>query len=124
MKATKINGGELEAARTTSLPTRPTAPTAFGGVGYTSRDMKAAFDKLPMLLAERYNLLIDDVSSHGEESLAASMPTGISEDHTLCDLFGDIRSGNLATYLNVGGESLYSILNRLMTAVFGEGIDE
>jgi hypothetical protein len=48
--------------------------------------------------------------------------TGLSEEHTLADLFGDIENGNLASYLKIGDGTLYSILNRLMTAVFGEGI--
>ncbi len=122
MNATKITDGELEAARVASLPTRPTAPTAFGGRGYTATEMKEAFDKLPLLLTERYNLLIDDALALGEGSLADSMPTGLSEEHTLADLFSDIGNGNLASYLKVGDATLYSILNRLMTAVFGEGI--
>lgn len=122
MNATKITDGELNEAKVASLPTRPTAPTAYGGRGYTATEMKAAFDRLPLLLAERYNLLIDDISSLGDGSLAGSVPTGLSEEHTLADLFGDIENGNLASYLKVGDGSLYSILNRLMTAVFGEGI--
>lgn len=122
MNATKITDGELNEAKVASLPTRPTAPTAYGGRGYTATEMKAAFDRLPLLLAERYNLLIDDISSLGDGSLAGSVPTGLSEEHTLADLFGDIENGNLASYLKVGDGTLYSILNRLMTAVFGEGI--
>ena len=124
MNATKITGQELENARVVSLPTRPTAPSAFGGKGYTSAEMKSAFDRLPMLLAERYNILIDDVCAIGEDSLAGSVPTGISEEHTLADLFIDVKNGNFASYLTVGNQSLYSILNRLMKSVFGEGIDE
>lgn len=122
MNATKITDGELCEAKISSLPTRPTSPTAYGGRGYTATEMKEAFDRLPLLLAERYNLLLDDISALGGGSLADSVPTGLSEEHTLSDLFGDIENGNLASYLKVGNATLYSILNRLMTAVFGEGI--
>lgn len=124
MNATKITDVELETASVASLPTRPTSPTAFGGRGYTPKEMKAAFDKLPLLLAERYNLLLEDVCALGEDSLAGAVPTGLSEEHTLSELFTDIKNGNLATYLTVGQKTLYSILDRLMKAVFGEGIDE
>ncbi len=122
MNATKITDGELCEAKISSLPTRPTSPTAYGGRGYTATEMKEAVDRLPLLLAERYNLLLDDISALGGGSLADSVPTGLSEEHTLSDLFGDIENGNLASYLKVGNATLYSILNRLMTAVFGEGI--
>ena len=122
MNATKITDGELNEARVASLPTHPTSPTLFGGRGYTATEMKEAFDRLPLLIAERYNLLIEDALSLGEESLAGSVPTGLSEEHTLSDLFSDVKNGNLASYLKVGNATLYSILNRLMTAVFGEGI--
>jgi hypothetical protein len=124
MNATRITDSEIAEAAVSSLPTRPTSPTAFGGKGYTSAEMKAAFDRLPLLLAKRYNSLLEDVESLGEGSLAESIPTGISEGHTLTDLFSDVKNGNLASYLRVGGESLHSIIARLLLAVFGEDINE
>ena len=66
--------------------------------------------------------ILDDVEALGEGSLTASIPTGIAEEHTLADLFSDVKNGNLASYLTVGEESLYSIINRLLLAVFGEGV--
>lgn len=122
MNATKITDTELNEAKVASLPTRPTSPTAFGGNGYTAAEMKAAFDRLPLLLAERYNLLLEDIAALGENSLADSVPTGLFEEHTLADLFCDIQNGNLASYFRIGNQTLYSILSRLMTEVFGEGI--
>ena len=124
MNSTKITDAEIDGLSVASLPTRPTSPTAFGGVGYTASELKAVFDRLPMLLVERYNSLIDDAESLGEGSLASSIPTGIDEGHTLADLFSDVSGGNLATYIKVGDESLYSVINRLLIAVFGEGINE
>ena len=121
MNATRITDEEITALSVASLPTRPTSPAAFGGGGYTAKEMKAAFDRLPLLLAKRYNSLLEDAEALGEGSLAASIPTGIAEGHTLSDLFADVENGNLATHLTVGDESLSSVINRLLEAVFGEG---
>ena len=123
MNATKITAEELALTTVAALPPRPNAPGAFGGAGYTSSDLKKVFDRLPLLLAERYNSLLDDVETVGEGSLAASIPTGISEDHTLSDLFSDVKNGNLAAYMKIGDKSLYSIINSLLFAVFGEGLE-
>lgn len=59
---TKILPSEIADIKISSLPTRPTAPTSFGGKGYTASDMKAAFDRLPLFIIERLNALIDDVT--------------------------------------------------------------
>ena len=34
------------------------------------------------------------------------MPTGIKDSHTLADLFNDVESGTMATYLTFLGKSL------------------
>ena len=62
MTAKKILEGEIENLKISSLPTRPTAPIAFGGKGYTTKEMKEAFDRLPLLVIERYNSLLNDIS--------------------------------------------------------------
>ena len=61
MKAKHITESEMQPLRIASLPTRPTAPSSFGGKGYTSTQMKEAFDLLPSLIASRYNDLLDDI---------------------------------------------------------------
>ena len=106
MTATKITAEEIEDLKVSSLPTHPTAPTAYGGKGYTAREMKEAFDKLPLFIIERFNALINDVKREGDGSLASSMPSGIRSNHTLADLLSDIKSGGLAAYLAVGNSSL------------------
>ena len=63
MTTNKITDSEIESLKVGSLPTRPTAPTAFGGRGYTATEMKAAFDKLPLKIIEEFNALIDDIAS-------------------------------------------------------------
>ena len=70
MKAKKLTEAEMAPLRIASLPTRPTANSSFGGKGYTSTEMKEAFDLLPNLIAERLNALIEDAL---DGSLAESM---------------------------------------------------
>lgn len=108
MKAKKIYNSDVRNILISSLPSRPTAPRAFGGGGLGADEMKAAFDRLPLYIIERYNELISDVNDLGDDSLAGAIPTGIKENHTLSSLFEDIGSGELATYFGFLGKSLLS----------------
>ena len=63
MNTKKITDSEIESLKVASLPTRPTAPTAFGGKGYTATQMKEAFDKLPLRIIEEFNLLIEEIGN-------------------------------------------------------------
>ncbi len=101
MNTQKILASEISELKISSLPSRPTAPTSFGGRGFTSREMKEAFDKLPLLIIERFNTLLDDISSSDENSLSAAISTGLSDGHTLKNLFSDITNGALAEILTV-----------------------
>ena len=96
MKATKITNADITPLRVSSLPSRPTAPKAYGGLGYTAAQMKSAFDAFPMFLANKFNALMTDITATGENSMAAAMKTGISSGHTLYDMFLDIKSGDFA----------------------------
>ena len=110
MKAKKIYNSDIADILISSLPSRPTAPRELGGRGYGAAEMKAAFDKLPLLIIEHFNALLSDVEGLGENSMAAAIPTGIKDGHTLHDLFEDIRTGELATYFGILGKSLLSHL--------------
>lgn len=114
MNTTKILQTEIDEVSVASLPPRPTSPILRGGLGYTSVDMRAAFDRLPLLIIERLNTLISDIESG---SIAEVISTGIDEEHTLNTLFSDIKNGNLASYLDVGGKSLATALAELREAV-------
>lgn len=116
MTAKKISGEEIADIKVASMPTRPSEECPYSYDGYGPEEIKAAFDRLPLYIIERYNRLIDDIESEGEESLAAAMKTGIREGHTLSDLYTDITNGNMASYLTVGGESLASVISRLIDA--------
>lgn len=108
MNTTKITDDEIKDLKISSLPVRPNTPTAFGGKGYTSSQMRAAFDRLPLLIIERFNSLLDDVCDESGAGIAASIPTGIFDQHTLADLFADIKSGSIAGYIKIGDRSLLS----------------
>ena len=113
MNTKKILSDEITDKTVASLPSRPTAPTSFGGKGYTASEMKAAFDRLPLFIIERFNMLLDDISSQDEGSLAAEIPTGIADGHTLSHLFTDIENGELANYLNLGDVTLSEFITAL-----------
>lgn len=108
MKAKKIQTADISDIMISSLPSRPTAPKSLGGMGYGATEMKEAFDRLPLYIADRYNELISDIKSLGDDSLAAAIPTGIRNGHTLHTLFEDIESGELAAYFSFLGKSLLS----------------
>lgn len=114
----KITQAEAAEAKISSLPTRPNAPSALGGKGYSAEEMKAAFDRFPALIAERLNALIDDMLSYGEDSAAAAIPSGIAEGHTLYDLFLDITSGAMSDYLALpDGENLSGFCEKTARAI-------
>ena len=106
MKTTKITDSEITPLKIASLPTRPTAPTAFGGKGYTATQMKEAFDKLSLLIIERFNFLIDDITA--VDGISEDIKTGINDTHTLSKLFSDILSGEFAGYLKIANGTLAS----------------
>ena len=78
--------------------------------------MKAAFDKLPLLIIERFNALLDEIEST-EGSFCDSIPTGLDEGHTLGAFFRDIRNGNFAGYVRVFGKSLLAELHEIRAAI-------
>ena len=125
MKTTKITQKETEPLLVASLPTRPTAPSAFGGKGYTAAEMKAAFDKLPSLIIERFNSLLSEIES-GE--ICESIPTSIEGAPTLSALINAITAGTLAstitfrdTTLTAYLEALRADVDRLISTVEKDG---
>lgn len=118
MKAKKITSAEINSCKVSALPTRPTSSNLYGGSGYSAKDLKAAFDKLPLLLAERYNALYDDIYADRDSSIAQGMMTGIYQGHTLTDMFYEITNGGFAGYLSVGdGNSLANELYEIKEAI-------
>ena len=112
MKTTKITSAEISDKTVSSLPTRPTAPRPFGGIGYTAQDMKEAFDRLPLYIIERFNNLIDDISAEPGDSVADKIKTGI-KDKSLTDFFEDIISGEVLRYIGCGEGTLEDFLTTM-----------
>ena len=110
MNAKIITKDEISDMLISSLPTKPTTPTFFGGKGYSAEDMKAAFDKLPLFILEKYNELIEAILSTGEDSLASAIKTGFSDTHTLSELFADIEDGSFPSYVKFLDASLSEYL--------------
>ncbi|MBO7304223.1 MAG: hypothetical protein J6V09_03290 [Clostridia bacterium] len=98
MKATKINKEEISDICVSALPNRPTSPLAMGGKGYSATEVKAAFDKLPLYIVDKYNDLIEDVFADGDDSICAAIPTGILSGQSLADLLSDIKGGEICSY--------------------------
>ena len=59
MEEIKITEEDYKDLLIASLPTRPTAPAAFGGKGYSATELKEAFDAFPMLISKRLNMLLE-----------------------------------------------------------------
>lgn len=113
MNSKKITEDEIANMRVASLPTRPTAPAAFGGRGYTANELKAAFDKLPLYIIECINRLIDDISAE-DGGVAEEIKTGIPEAPTLKAFLDDVKNGNLSAYLKTcDGRTLEERLSAL-----------
>ena len=111
MSITPISQNEINQSKVASLPARPNASTAFGGAGYSSAQLKEAFDRLPMLAISKLNELLSALSkAPGEGSLADEILTAKTDNegnpYTLSELFSHIIDGTLATYLLVGGKPL------------------
>lgn len=117
MKSKKITDGDINDKKVASLPTRPTAPAAFGGKGYTATELKAAFDSLPLFLVEKYNELISDICGEDGGCVTDTIKTGITDTQTLADFFSDVLSGNFITYLAAPSGSLSDYLLKLRSDV-------
>lgn len=128
MEAKRITDEEIAHMKISSLPTRPTSPVAVGGMGLSAGEMKAAFDRLPLFIIERYNRLISDISAIGEESLAGEIKTGICEGHSLYSLFCEIADGRILSRIAYGegtlARELYEINERLQRLEGGEAENE
>ena len=115
MTTKKITDSEVAPLQIASLPTRPTAPTSFGGKGMTSVEMKEAFDKLPMLAISRLNELIDDVTSG---RIASAIPVlGTNKLDNLEELMYGIENGDLANAITVLGTPLSTSIGKILSDI-------
>ncbi len=112
MNTTKILDSEIQSLKIASLPTYPNAEAKYGGVGYSGAEMKAAFDRLPLFIISRLNSLLDDISAQSG-GVSSEIKTGISDRHTLENLFSDIKSGAFASYLELFEMPLAEHISRI-----------
>ena len=113
----KITQEKVQELCVASLPTRPNAPANLGGGGLSSTEIKNAFDALTLSVIEKYNALIDAIGSVGEGSLASKVKTGISEEHTLENMFEDLKTGDFASYLMVGENTLAAEIAKIYVSL-------
>ena len=117
MKSTKIKNTDIESLKVSALPTRPTAPAAFGGKGYTPAQLKEAFDALPLYIIERFNSLIEDITASADSGIMSEMQTGIKEQHTLAKMLSDIKNGDFISYVKINDTTLGEYLASLRSDV-------
>ncbi len=106
MQSKKITNEDISDILVSSLPTRPTSDYLYGGEGYSSQEMKAAFDRLSLYIIEEFNKLLDDITAVGDASLAGAIPTDIETAHTLFELFEEIKNGTFINRIKINGEPL------------------
>lgn len=92
MPLSSLTEQELTRAGVSSLPITPTASPAFGGKSYTPAQMKAAFDRLPRLIAERLNAVIASLTD-GE--ILSQIPLSLGQTPTTLAAFCDLLAAHL-----------------------------
>ncbi len=114
-----IQESEIEPIAIASLPTRPTATTAFGGKGYTANEMKACFDALPRLAIERLNQLITELQDGLVEGFVRDIDMERGDGYAFSDFIEDFGRGTLVNVLNLGegGATLGEVLPSLIEKV-------
>lgn len=117
MKAKAITETEIAEYKIASLPTRPTAPTEYGGRGYTSVQMKEAFDALPLYVISRFNELMDDITADSTDGIIHEIKLGFGDGMTLYELVDRMLNGNLLALVSMGDGSLDEYLAKLRTDV-------
>lgn len=123
MSIQKITQKEILENGVKSLPTRPSTPSLYGGSILSAAELKDAFDKLPTLIAERFNALLASTGlfdgEHPCDSFAETVATGLFSSHSLKDFFEDVKNGNLALYLsaNAEGTPLADLLSELKRSI-------
>lgn len=117
MKAQTILTEDIEALKVSSLPNRPTAPEEYGGVGFSAKQMKEAFDALPLYIIERFNELIDDIVTEGEDSISHVIKVGLGEEVSLYDFADWFYDGRILSFIPYGGTTLADFLDALRNDV-------
>ncbi|MBO7762085.1 MAG: hypothetical protein J6T24_04750 [Clostridia bacterium] len=98
MSIRRITEEEVQALWVQRLPDTPNRTARFGTAGLSAREMKAAYDALPLRIVEHFNEVVDLILGDG---LAEAIGTPLGK--SLAAFFRDITSGEAAAYLTVDG---------------------
>ena len=107
MSIRKITEEEILTYGVKHLSTRPNTPSLYEGKPLSAEELKDAFDKLPRLIAERFNDLLTATGLFGEnadacyDSFAEVIETKLSPSHSLAQFFEDVKNGTLSSYLTL-----------------------
>lgn len=115
-----IEESEIEPLSIASLPTRPTAPTSLGGKGFSASEMRACFDALPRLIADRLNQLIEELEDGLVEALAKEIDMELPyTGYSFGTFVEDFGRGALVNYLHLGegGPTLGEVIPSLMEKI-------
>jgi hypothetical protein len=110
MAIKKITNDEIKNNSIERLSNRPTAAGRIGVGGLSPAELKAAYDKLPMLAIAKINELIDLINAEtSSDGIAAFISTPITDPDndevklTLHDVLTDVLNGDFAKYLVLTG---------------------
>ena len=97
METRKIPSGDIErAAIENTLSNRPSSVSRYGEGSLSPREIKAAYDRLPRLIASYFNSFVEAVENG---DVLESIPSAILDGHTLRDVISDVLSGKFSEYL-------------------------
>jgi hypothetical protein len=99
----KVTDEEISTNGVSALSDRPNSISRYGQGGLSADQLKAWFDKLARLIAEKFNAMCDTLCS-GDASKHIGIKLG--DYKSLYDLIEGIQNGSLASYLTVSEKSL------------------
>lgn len=123
----KITTGEVAANGVSALRDAPNRRGGFGNNGLTAEGLKERFDKLPKLIVERLNALIDHIQS---PNFAEEVTVG---NGTLSTLLGDAKAyadaleeelDKRLKYIETGFDGALDEIIRLQDYYTGKTFDE
>ena len=97
MSTRKIPNSDIESNSVEhSLANRPSSVSRYGEGSLTPTQVKAAYDKLPRLIASYFNAFVEAVENG---TIFEDIPSGISDQLSLADLISGISDGTLSKLL-------------------------
>lgn len=89
----KITESDITKNGVSALATTPTRPTAFGESAMSAADLKARFDKLPRLIADKVNEILTGIED-GQLAEVLNISNG-EEKHSVSEILLNLLNGNV-----------------------------